>query len=442
MEEIAFDVGVTRVIDSILSDRLALLVGAGLSMAPPSSLPSAAAIAASAKEKYDAMFGATRPPLATAIEEQAEFFFQRGELAGFYFRTLIDQNAFAGPPNIGHNAVADLLLVRAIQTAVTTNVDTLIETAGQFLFGQIGVGIDRNGVAALRPDISPLLKIHGCRVLDCPNMVWAPGQLAAAPVAGRIADSAEWLNGRLLDRDLLIVGYWTDWDYLNNVLAATLGAVSPVRIIVVDPADSATFAEKAPELYALGQRASLTFQHVRTSGADFLDSVRREFSRSFVRRVLHSGVSDYVTQFGSSPNAAWIEPPIMDNDTLWRVRRDLEGCVPQEPAKERNPHAGNLVGLTLLQLQARGANSDGQFWVLNNRRVRVIRTVDKLLHRVVAEFEREMAPSVAPDVVIAVGAEAQALPTDIVRAESRATIARGNKSRWMTRTEAVQELGL
>jgi hypothetical protein len=441
MQEIAFDDGVAAVLDSLLNDRLALLVGAGLSMAAPSSLPSAAALAASAKRKYDATFGATRPPLPAGVENQAEFFFQRGELATVYFRTLIDQHAFAGNPNSGHYAAADLLLVRAIQTTITTNVDTLIETAGQYLFGQVGTGIDRDRVAILPPDVSPLLKIHGCRS-DPDSMVWAPGQLSVAPVAGRIATSATWLNVRLLDRDLLIVGYWTDWDYLNEVLAATLGAVNPARVVVVDRADGATFPVKAPDLYALGQRASTAFQHVRASGADFLDSLRRHFSKSFVRRVLHLGANEYSDYTGSNPDPAWIEPPDLDNITLWQIRRDLEGRMPNEPAKERNPAVESLVGLTLLQLQACGAVADGPYWLLNGRRVRVLRAANKPLHRVEAEFERETAPTIAPDMVIAVGAEAQALPTNIARAGTQPTIARGSSSRWLTRAEAVQELGL
>jgi hypothetical protein len=277
---------------------------------------------------------------------------------------------------------------------------------------------------------------------DSANMVWALGQLAVNPVAARIANSTVWLNARLLDRDLLIVGYWTDWDYLNAILAATLGAVSPARVIVVDPADAPTFAHKAPELFALGQRASTSFQHVRASGSDFLDSLRRQFSRSFIRRVLHSGAADYAAQTGANPDPAWTEPPNLDNQTLWQIRRDLEGRIPNEPAKERNPPPETLVGLTLLQLQAGGAVADGPYWSLNGRRVRVLRAVNKLLHRVEAEFERETAPVVAPDIVIAIGAEAQALPANIARAGSQATIARGSKSRWMTRPEALQELGL
>src|SRR4051812_41561984 len=113
MEEITPEQGIDQALTALLGDRLAMLIGAGLSMAPPTTLPSAAAIATRAKQQYDATYGATRAPLPAAIEQQAEFFFARGELVSVYFRTLIDQHAFAGPPNPGHSAIADLLLIRA-----------------------------------------------------------------------------------------------------------------------------------------------------------------------------------------------------------------------------------------------------------------------------------------------------------------------------------------
>jgi hypothetical protein len=442
VNEITFKEGVEFVLDSLLNDRLALLCGAGLSMAPPSSLPSAAALAARAKRLYDAQYGLARDPLPADVEEQAEFFFRRGELATVYFRRLIDPNAFAGQPNPGHHAVADLLLVRGIQTAVTTNVDTLIETAGQLLLGHVGIGIDGNGVAALSPDIAPLLKIHGCRTCDPDNMVWAPGQLEVEPVSGRILSSEGWLRVRLLDRDLLIVGYWTDWDYLNNVLERTLGAIRPARVIVVDPADAGNFAAKARALYALGQRATTAFQHVSASGSDFLERLRLEFSKSFMRRVLHAGANAYQEQTGTPPLPPWTEPADLDNEMLWRVRRDLEGCTPDQPALDRNPPEEALLGLTLLQLRAGGAVADGSYWRLNGRRIRVLRAVNQPLHRVKAAFERETAPTIAPEIIIAVGAEAQMVPSDILRGETSPTIARGDVSQWMTRSEAVQELGL
>lgn len=124
MQQIPFEEGLDQAFNSLNAGRLALLIGAGLSMADPTNLRSAAQIALDAKTKYDGIHGADRAPLSPRIEEQAQFFFERGELATVYLRTFVDPHEFAGPPNKGHYAVADLLLTRAIQMAVTTGVLT------------------------------------------------------------------------------------------------------------------------------------------------------------------------------------------------------------------------------------------------------------------------------------------------------------------------------
>ena len=248
-------------------------------MAPPSSIPSAAELAASAKRKYDAYFGPDRPPLPESIDDQAQFFFDRGELSTVYLRTYVDSHAFSSTPNPGHYAIADLLLVRGISTAVSTNVDSLIEVSGSMLYGQIAVGVSRDEVARVPPAKSPLLKVHGCWSRP-DGTIWATDQIRDEPFASRVNKCSQWLEMRLLDRDLLIVGYSTDWNYLNHVLESAIGAVSPSRVIVVDPCDHETFADKAPMLYQLGRRASTEFCHVRCSGDQFLSDLRVKFSQN------------------------------------------------------------------------------------------------------------------------------------------------------------------
>jgi hypothetical protein len=441
MDEVDLQTGLAKALDALLADRLALLCGAGLSMAPPSSVPSAAALAWEAKQKYDATFGTGRPPLAETIDDQAEFFFAHGQLETVYLRTYIDYHTFAVEVNIGHVAVADLLLTRAISTVVSTNVDRLIETAGSKLFGEVGAGVSRARVAALAPNISPLLKIHGCWS-DPSNTVWAVSQLAADPIKTRIEECSDWLINRLLDRDLVIVGFCTDWDYLNQVLEVSLGAVCPARVIVIDPCETATFEEKAPELFALGQRASSEFLHIRISGDEFLNKLRVEFSRTYIRRVLSAGVKTYSDQVGTAVDDTWLEPHSSDADILWCIRRDLEGCNPNEPAKGREPIEEPLLGMTLLQIQARGAVADGSYWNLNGQRMRVLRAANRPLYEVENAFSRETAPVVAPDYVIAVGAEALPLPPSIARGGGSGSIARGTSSRWLSRTEAVTKFQL
>jgi hypothetical protein len=442
LKPISVEDGISVALDAILNNQLALLAGAGLSMAPPSNLPSAWRLAEGARSRYAAQYGATRPPLSDNIEEQANFFFQRDELATTYLSTLIDRNAFAGRPNAGHYAVADLMLSKAVQTVVTTNVDTLIEGAGLFLFGQVEVGIDGLAVAAIPATKTPMLKVHGCRMIDPGNTISAPSQLDAEPVRSRIACSAPWLQQRLLNRDLLIVGYWTDWDYLNTVLTDVLGAVNPSRVIVVDPADRATFPEKAAALYALGNRAHGGFQHVQTSGADFLACLRKAYSQSFIRQVLYAGLDSFMDTKTVSPDPGWLEPPDIDNNQLWLMRRDLLGCEPNEPASITAPLGDPLLGMTLLQLRAAGATPSGSYYMLGGLSVRVLRTPNKLLHKVESEYARDAAPAVAPDIVVAVGAEARTLPVSIARSPVGASIARGAASRWLTRGEAEAELGL
>jgi hypothetical protein len=260
-------------------------------------------------------------------------------------------------------------------------------------------------VAALTPDISPLLKLHGCWSSDRDNTVWAPGQLAVEPVASRIQGNREWLLTRLLDRDLIIVGYFTDWDYLNKVLERTLGEVRPARVVIVDPSPGAVLAAKAPALHSLGGRARVSFCHVRTSGSEFLERLRLEFSQAFVRRLLYAGSEAYEHRMGAVPDPAWLEPPGIGVADLWQVRRDLEGCFPNEPARHRVPPEEPVLGLMLLELRAKGATADGPYWLLGGHRIRVLRTPNQLLHMVQVAFERETPPVAAPDVIIAVGAE-------------------------------------
>lgn len=74
MDVIDLQTGVDKAIDALFAHRLALLCGAGLSMAEPSRVPSAAALALKAQQSWAAKFGTCRPPLPDKIDDQAELF--------------------------------------------------------------------------------------------------------------------------------------------------------------------------------------------------------------------------------------------------------------------------------------------------------------------------------------------------------------------------------
>ena len=442
MHPTSFANGIEATFDSLISGRLAILAGAGLSMASPSNLPSAARIALLAKQKYESIYGTSRAALPDGISEQADFFFSRGELSTVYFAVLVDPNSFAAPPNPGHAAIADLQLVQLVDLSITTNIDTLIEHAGATLYGQIFPCIDGAQLSTIPIGAASLLKVHGCIACDHDNTVWAVAQIGQPPISERIAKTRATLKDRLLNKDLLVVGYWTDWDYLNSVLDESLGLVNPSKVIVVDLADAATFPTKAPELYKLGSRAS-SFMHVKVSGADFLAELRNRFSVSFVRQILYSGRAEFENTYTSVPNPSWLEPGPDDNDTYWWIRRDLEGCLPNKPALASQPPANEpLMGLTLLQIQAAGGVRNGRYWELNGKKIRLLRTPNQALHRAISNFEREIAPTVAPDIIIAVGSEDFALPSHVARGSSAPTIARGTSGQWLTRPQALTNFGI
>lgn len=436
MTPIDQDAGVISALDSILGQRLVLLLGAGLSI--PSGIPSAWALAQKAKATYDAMFGASRAPLSTNIEKQAEFFYLDDRLGAFYVPTLIDPHAFAGRPNRGHTAVADFLLTGAVRGAVSTNYDTLIETAGQHLNGAVGSALDGAETSRVLQGTA-LLKAHGCWGREPENTVWTPKQLAGTDtVANRLRTTASWLSINVANSDVLVVGFWSDWSYLNGVLGDSLGQVTPSRVTIVDPATSADLQAKAPKLYAVGERAT-RFEHVQASGEDFLDALRREFSRTFVRRTLHAGAADFKAQNTTVVfDDAWTEPTVQDNQTLWEVRRDLEGCLPHHPATKPEPAPGEALGLTMIELQAAGAVPHGAYWRLpSDQIVRVLNGSNRTLDVMKSEYDRDMTPVTSPSVIVAVGADDSPLPGSIARANpatsAKASSVRGAQPDWLTR---------
>ena len=191
--------------------------------------------------------------------------------------------------------------------------------------------------------VTPLLKVHGCRQIDLDTTVWSVLQLGAQPIRNRIAGNAAWLSHRLANRDLLIVGYATDWDYLNQVLREVLGAVAPALVIIVNLSDGVALAAKAPQLVALGGRASLRFLHVSASADEFLDSLRRAFSRSFVRQVLHCGRLEFEDKKGAPPDPTWLEPPDLTSDAYWRYdaiwRAVVRGNLPRKTSQRQCPRS-------------------------------------------------------------------------------------------------------
>jgi len=168
------------------------------------------------------------------------------------------------------------------------------------------------------------------------------------------------------------------------------------------------------------------------SGSVFLDALRLKFSKVFIRRAIAKGVAGYTAQTGHAPSAASQEAPDLENDALWRIRRDLLGCKPNKPARQAQPYDEPAVGLTLLQIREAGGTAEGPYWNVNGQIVRVIRASGSFLHTLEGEYRWDMPPLTAPDVVVAVGADDVHLPPYLAR-QPDGSITRGSGPKWMTR---------
>jgi hypothetical protein len=114
--------------------------------------------------------------------------------------------------------------------------------------------------------------------------LWTQAQLGEPKIAARIKSCADWMKLVLPGKHLLIVGFWTDWGYLNKVLADSLSAMNFVSVTVVDKLTAAELQLKAPELWARLNAGTSTFLPVQASGADALAELRVAFSKVWLKK--------------------------------------------------------------------------------------------------------------------------------------------------------------
>jgi hypothetical protein len=200
---------------SISNARLVVICGAGLSMGAPSSAPSARDVAVRASTTCRESTGTAVPAgCETDIEKLACFCYGSPPLWSGFRDQYIDWKRFKGDPNLGHFTVADFLSCAAADCAITTNLDIFIEEAAERL-GEPDFQAAVEGEEMARAhDHQPLLKIHGCMNRDRDRTLWCHDQIRGARKnAGmeiQLAVWKTWLTGRLLGKDLLFVGFWSD----------------------------------------------------------------------------------------------------------------------------------------------------------------------------------------------------------------------------------------
>jgi hypothetical protein len=360
------------------------------------------------------------------------------------FLSLVPWNDLVGPPNKGHAAIADLLITRAAHAALSANFDSMIEQWAEkrrvmlrgSLTGQNAVTFAINGNA------NPLVKFHGC-LRDPDNTLWTQGQLDEADVKARVESCSQWMNLHLPGKDLVVVGFWTDWGYLNDVLANAFAISNASSVTVIDPSPSADLESKAPTLWTKLTGLSGSFEHIQGSGAEALDELRTAYSKAWVRAFYALGGPAVVDGGGTIPLTAI--PDDLEGEDLYSLRCDAEG-VPYDGAakqKEPDPCAAVAAYAHMILLNA-GATKEGAWLKYDGKSVRIINGAGQGLAQVKEKYKEPTALPQA-EIVVCAGAFDYGTPARIIdsgRGASTVHPGSGGMAKWLTLEQAKVELAI
>jgi SIR2-like domain len=434
---------------SILQGSLVFFCGAGLSMADPSCVPSAARLAELCADDYDRL-GLRIPLPATArqnLGELAEFFFSNGQFDLFINR-LVRWYLFCGDANWGHTTIADFLTCGACLCAITTNFDILIERAAVPL-GERALKAALDGDEAnVDRGYRPLLKIHGCvSQRDC--TLWCARQLhesstdpASLMLKARLESSRGWMRATLRTRLLVLVGFWSDWKYLNDVFLESVRGIHATEVLLIDPATRAELEGKAPDLWAWARTFGRHFRHVQERAEVFLRELQEEFSRNILWRVLNDAAAaspEVCSDFSVVSNAL----AGLDSNVLYALRRDFAGVPIGRVAKWKEPHQGmHAVAKAHLSMISSGARLEGPSYVTTSgKRVRVVNGFTLPMNKVKSDYLDEPAKGTPDDFVICAGVDSDAGHASIVPRATPSIVRPGSVAEWLT-MEKARERGI
>lgn len=382
------------------------------------------------------------PGLRRNLEALAEHFVALNTLKSQFIENLVPWGEFVRPPNPGHAAIADFLITRAVVAGLSSNYDQLIERCAQLYGADFRGSLDGDQATVVSHKQAPLLKFHGCSHIDRGSTVWAPSQLHDLTISDRIDKSKKWMAAHLRQKDLLVVGFWSDWDYLNQVLGDAVQGLDPTTVTVIDPSPLAALEGKAPALWALAHRPHVTFRHVQESGADALDELRRAFSERYVCQVLAAGRALFEASTGVPFDPVWLTATGLDGEALYDWRRDAEGVPADKPAITKEPQNVELLGYFHLLLRRAGAVPQPRGYMLAGKSIRVVKGAGSALSTVAQRFTEAPAVPTA-DIFVAAGSVDLGLPSHVVRPGTAGSVVRpGAGGKWLTMEQAQVELGV
>jgi hypothetical protein len=429
----------TMLVGAMENDRLVFLCGAGLSVPSPSFLPTAPDVAKSCFDKRMPI-EALDPALEWDIDNLAGFFHSRGDFVNT-FVPLVPWNDLAGAPNRGHAAVADLLVSRAAHGALSANFDTMIERWAENLKIDMAGALTGQEAIAFEQISRPLLKFHGCMKRGKNDTLWTHGQLAENAVKQRIESCSQWMNLHLPGKHLVVVGFWTDWGYLNSVLATAFSVTNASSVTVIDVSTSNQLQTKASDLWAKLHALSADFSHVQASADVALDQLRKAFSKAWAKKFYALG-KPAATSFGLGAQPI---PDTLSTDDLYDLRRDVEGIPYTRAATlKAPPGAAAEAALAHIKLIEAGAIQLGAWLECSGKTIRVVNGSGNAVDAM-REIHKEPTTLRQADIVVCAGAMDLGVPAKLIASGTGSSVvspAAGGGAQWLTTNQALEKLGI
>lgn len=422
-----------RLLEAVLGCRLSIFCGAGLSMAAPSTLPSAYNLAKMCWDNYRNQIDPTfDPTLKYNLELLAEYFIDRGKFINTFIQLIVPWDKLRSQHNSGHEAIADFLGSGIIEYTISLNYDVLIENAVEHLGGgDFNGSIEPYQIFGGINAYKQLQKIHGCCRRDVDNTVWSKKQLIDTPlIQKRISEYTAWLNGRISGNDILIIGFWSDWAYLNDIFL-NAHTNEPRSVILVDPDTPANLQTKAPALWAWANGTNVWFRHVQAYSESFLDELRRIVSASILRKMFENSFQIFQQTIGKTFTGD-LDYSGMTSTELYNLRRNFEGKPSNKISRAKNFVLNyDTTGLAHLKLIDKGATLTNSVYEYKGSNIRLIFAAGKLLSTVQAEFSKEPPLPVNVDFTICIGSILDKSAINIIRPLSKPSIvASGFSGNW------------
>jgi hypothetical protein len=432
----------TKLLGAIETDTLVFLCGAGLSIPSPSNLLSAVTVSRHVYDEWQPV-EALDPLLRDDLDRLAGYFYGKGDFEKVFLRR-VPWRDFVGVPNSGHAAIADFLICRAARSALSANFDGLIESwAGShkvFIRGAL------TGQEAEQFDnvSRPLVKFHGCLQRDLERTLWTRPQLSEATIDARVKSCSEWMHVVVPGKHLVVVGFWTDWGYFNDVITAALSVAKAVSVTVIDPSTSAELEAKAPHLWTSLNSLSDVFEHVQVSADKALEDLRDAYSRAWARRFFGLGPAMMPAASGA-PAVAAAAADALNGEDLYDLRRDAEG-VPYTGAAQLKAPAATAAQAAMFHLELinAGATQRGAWLEFGGQSIRIVNGAGRGLATVRSEY-KEPSTIAPPDIVVCAGSIDIGVPGTLIdhgRGASIMSPAGGGSARWLTLEQARAELRL